>query len=83
MFSVGIVGIRPESLQIPTELNQVFWCFGLNKSVLETTETKQADSQLSFATKIIKIELLIFENELIEDVMPAPTDPESSKSEKM
>ena len=72
MFSVGIVGIRPESLQIPTELNQVFLCFGLNKSILETTETKQGDSQLSFATKIIKIELLVFENELIEDAMPAP-----------
>ena len=49
---------------------------------METTETKQADSQLSFATKIIKIELLVFENELIEDAIPAPTDPESSKSEK-
>ena len=39
--------------------------------MLETTETQQADSQLSFATKIIKIELLVFENELIEDAMPA------------
>ena len=79
MFSVGIVGIRPESLQIPTELNQVFWYFGLNKSILETTETKQADSQLSFATKIIKIELLVFENELIEDAMPAPKNPKVGK----
>ena len=43
-----------------------FCCFRLNKSVLETAETKQADSQLHFAPKIIKIHLLVFENELIE-----------------
>ena len=47
-----------------------FRCFRLNKSVLETTETKQADSQLCFAQKIIKIHLLVFENELIEDAIP-------------
>ena len=46
-----------------------FCCFRLNKSVLETAETKQADSQLHFASKIIEIHLLIFENELIEDAM--------------
>ena len=82
MYSVGICR---DSARIPTDpyrIEPFFWCFGLNKSVLETTETKQADSQLSFATKIIKIELLIFENELIEDAMPALTDQESSKSEK-
>jgi len=44
-------------------------CFRLNKSVLETVETKQADSQLYFAPKIIEIHLLIFKNELIEDAM--------------
>ena len=44
----------------------------LNKSVLETAETKQADSQLHFAPKIIKIHLLVFENELIEDAIPVP-----------
>ena len=49
-----------------------FWCFRLNKSVLETTETKQADSQLYFAPKIIKNHLLVFENELIEDAMLVP-----------
>ena len=43
-----------------------FRCFRLNKSVLETTETKQTDSQLHFALKIIKICLVVFENELIE-----------------
>ena len=37
--------------------------------MLETTETKQTDSQLHFATKIIEIHLLVFENELIEDAM--------------
>ena len=46
-----------------------FCCFRLNKSMLETTETKQADSQLYFASKIIKIHLLVFENELIEDAL--------------
>ena len=44
-------------------------CFRLNKSVLETAETKQSDSQLYFAPKIVKIHLLVFENELIEDAM--------------
>ena len=44
-------------------------CFRLNKSELETAETKQADSQLYFAPKIIKIHLLVFENELIEVAM--------------
>ena len=43
-----------------------FCCFRLNKRVLETTETQQAGSQLYFASKIIKIHLLVFENELIE-----------------
>ena len=46
-----------------------FRCFRLNKSVLETTETKQASSQLYFAPRIIKIHLLVFENELIEDAV--------------
>ena len=49
-----------------------FWCFRLNKSVLETTETKQADSHLHFAPNIIKNHLLVFENELIEDAMLVP-----------
>ena len=49
-----------------------FWCTRLNKSVVETTETKQADSQLHFAPKIIEIHLLVFENELIEDAMLVP-----------
>ena len=47
-------------------------CFQLNKSVLETTETKQAGSQLHFAPKIIKIHSLVFENELVEDAIPVP-----------
>ena len=49
-----------------------FRCFQLNVTVLETTETKQTDSQLCFAPKIIKIHLLVFENELIEDAMLVP-----------
>ena len=51
---------------------QSFRCFQQNKSVLETTETKQANSQLHFATKIIKIQLLVFENKLFENPMCAP-----------
>ena len=47
-------------------------CFRLNKSELETAETQQTDSQLHFTSKIIKIHLLIFQNELIEDVMLVP-----------
>ena len=43
-----------------------FRCFRLNKSVLETKETKQADSQLYFAPENFKIHLVVFENELIE-----------------
>jgi len=49
-----------------------FHCFRLNETVLEITQTKQADSQLHFAPKIIKIHLLVFENELFEDAMPVP-----------
>ena len=49
-----------------------FRCFQLNKTVLETTETKQADSQLHFAPKIIKIGSLVSENELIEYVKLVP-----------
>ena len=51
---------------------EVFVCFRLNKSVLETAETKQADSQLHFTPKIIEIHLLAFENELIEDAVLVP-----------
>ena len=49
-----------------------FRCFRLNKSVLETAETKQPDSQLHFAPKNIKIHLLVFENELIDATIPVP-----------
>ena len=40
--------------------------------LLGTKETKQVDSQLHFAPKIIKIYLVVFENELIEDAMLVP-----------
>ena len=66
------------SLDFGQEKNNSFYftesfrCFQLNKSVLQTTETKQADSQLHFAPKIIKNHLLVFENELIEDTMLVP-----------
>ena len=45
--------------------------------MLETAETKQADSQLHFAPKIIEIHLLVFENELIEDAMLVPKNPKT------
>ena len=47
-----------------------FRYFRLNKNVLETKVTKQSDSRLHFAPKIIKIHLVVFENELIEDAIP-------------
>ena len=47
-----------------------FRCFRLNETVLEITQTKQADSQLHFAPKNIKIHSVILENELIEDAIP-------------
>ena len=43
-----------------------FRCFRLNETVLETTQTKQADSQLFFAPKNFKIPLVVLENELFE-----------------
>ena len=46
-----------------------FYIFQQSKRTLETTGTKQADSRLHFATKIIKIYLLVFANELIGDAM--------------
>ena len=65
----------PTSLEAGQGKNTTFYfaesflLFRLNKSVLETAETKEADSQLYFAPKIIEMHLLIFENELIEDAI--------------
>ena len=70
--------LLPTSLETGQGKNNTFYftesfcCFRLNKSVLKTAETKQADSQLHFAPKIIEIHLLVFENELIEDAMLVP-----------
>ena len=61
------------------DFTESFWCFRLNKSLLEISETKQADSQLCFAPKIIKIHLLVFENELIEDAMLVRKSVKNSK----
>ena len=47
-------------------------CFRPNKNVLETTETKQTDSQLHLAPQITKFHLVVFENELSEDAMLVP-----------
>ena len=71
---VGLLHLPPslESGQGKTTtfyFTESFCCTRLNKSVLETTERKQADSQLHFAPTIIKIHLLVFENELIEDAV--------------
>ena len=68
----------PTHLEFGQGKNTIFYIlesfryFRLNKSVLETKETKQADSQLHFAPKIIKIHLLVFENELIDDAIRVP-----------
>ena len=78
VFHRGRLIHLPPSLEFGQGKNTTFYftesfrCFQLNKTVLETTETKQADSQLHFAPKIIKIHLLVFENELFEDAMPVP-----------
>ena len=58
---------------------RTFRCFRVNKSVLETKETKQVDSQLHFAPKIIKFYLVVFENELIEDAMQVPKKSQNRK----
>ena len=47
--------------------------------MLETAETKHADSQLHFTQKIIENHLLVFENELIEDVMLVLKKSQNSK----
>ena len=66
------------SLELGREKHTTFYftesfrCFRLNKSVLETAETKHTDSQLHFAPKIIKIHLLVIENEFIEGAMLVP-----------
>ena len=76
----------PTSLELGQGKNPTFYfterfrCFRLNKSVLETKETKQADSQLCFPPKIIKIHLLVFENELIEDAMLVPKNLKTENS---
>ena len=62
----------PTSLKAGQGKNTTFYftgssrCFCLNKSVLETKETKQTDSLLCFAPKNIKIHLVVLENELFE-----------------
>ena len=70
--------LLPTSLETGQRNNNTFYftesfsCFRLNKSLLETAETKHTDSQLHFAPKITKIHLVFFENELIEDAMLVP-----------
>ena len=78
MFTKDQLISLPTTLEFGQGKNTTFYVlesfryFRLNKSVLETEETKQADSQFCFAPKIIKIHLLVFENELIEDDMLVP-----------
>ena len=64
--------LKREGESIVLNFSQRFCYFRHNKSVLETKEAKQVDSQLHFAPKIIKLYLVIFENELIEDAMLVP-----------
>ena len=46
--------------------------FSANKSIKQNAETEQARPQLYFAPKIIKIHLVVLENELIEVCMLIP-----------
>ena len=61
--------LKWEGESVVFNFGQSFCYFRHSKSVLETAEKIQVDSQLCFAPKIIKIHLLVFENELIEDAM--------------
>ena len=61
--------LKWEGENVVFNFGQRFCYFRHNKNVLETREAKQVDSQLQFAPKIIKFCLVVFENELIEDVM--------------
>ena len=85
-FSRGRLIHLPPSLEFGQGKNTTFYftesvrCFQLNETVLETTKTKKADSQLHFAPKIIKIHLLVFENELFEDAMPVPKQNKTENS---
>ena len=51
------------------------WCISVRNPVLTSLTTSagsNALTQLYFAPQIIKIHLLVFENELFEDAMPVP-----------
>ena len=69
--------LKWEGENVVFNFGQRFCYFRHNKNVLETREAKQVDSQLQFAPKIIKFCLVVFENELIEDVMPVPKSPKT------
>ena len=58
--------LKRERKSVVSNFGQSFCYFRHSKSVLETAETKQVDSQLWFAPKIIKIHLVVWENELLE-----------------
>ena len=58
--------LKGEGKSVVLNVSQSFCYFRHSKSVLETAETKQVDSQLCFAPKIIKIHLVVWENELFE-----------------
>ena len=70
--------VRVPNSEFEQEQNTTFYflvsfhCFRLNKIVLDTIETKQAESQFYFAPKNIQFYLVVFENELIEDAMLVP-----------
>ena len=77
VFQEGRLIHLPPSLEFGQGKSTTFYftesfrSFQLNETVLETTETKQTAYQLYFAPKIIENHLLslVFENELIEDVI--------------
>ena len=72
--------LKWEGENLVFNFGQSFYYFRHNKSVLETTETKQAGSQLHFTSKNIEIHLLVFENELIEDAILVPEKSQNWKT---
>ena len=81
MYMLGLQQFMLDLVKMPKtcevqETGKVFWaifnlvsvfrCFPTNKSRKQNTETEQARPQLQFAPKIIKIRLVVLENELIE-----------------
>ena len=58
--------------KVVPNFSRLFRRFSAKKSIKQNTKTEQARSQLHFAPKIIRIHLVVLENELIEVCMLIP-----------